>query len=1055
VLLRLLPNGAEGLAVGFKSPDRKKFDQLLAAKRAREDPGTDIIQEFGAGLATGFKRDPFVAAAIKGLRGIDGADPDGLTELERRVQNTTAAQAGRIIGEFGPGLLFGVGAYGGGFLAGRAAIRAIAKKAGMRDAVRASLKGIGRPITRSELSAGAIKPQRGFLKTSLDRTARKADDVPGVRSPIQGTPLVQAAAERTGAASGIGSFVSAQELARGKSPSEALKTGGLAAALSLGIDTALVGGTRLLFRGSRSVDVAAIKKNAEQKAVNIKRQQQIDRESTNIQKITDKLRGVLKVDNQQRELEFFHGARAARSKEILATPEAKDLVRTLRAAKSRKRAAELVQESEGVNPYLGQGPGSAPTPMARLLNRVDKTGGLRAAWTKLVVAPERGFGAEGEAANKFFTVLKNELTASIKEEEILLSTFSNWGKVVMRAIGTTPREFRRGTGRNLDIAHEWERIGGGPEAVKKLMQSWGRSADDAEQVIAAFENREALDKSIYLVRGKGIGAQFEMDLEKAGVGRWLTHASRDIPIDEQVKEMVKSGNFTEAQAYKLVRARGSHMDPTPVSPEGIQTNGPVRNGPLEYNRVETGTTRDKIQRGLPLNPNVWDSGYETARSAVRRIHTDPILGGAVNTEKGRVLGGSVDDIVALVEAEGGSGIKVRATIDALAGRTYYDESMRKWASALTSIQTAAKLPMAFLGNSTQAVLTTTWLGYKASLSGMFKLANKEQRVHLQQAMNLHEHIVQALGHSLDQEGLVLTSLEKFADYVLRFTGFSAIESFNRIHGAAATQAMIRDRLARGSADKLRGIRLDTTRRMFGDIGLDFDGMVLQLREEGPEAFFRNQRYLDQEFNAMIQGAQKTQFFPGPTRTPPMWKHPLARTMLQFKTFAVGQSRLIRDAVLTEYAHGNMAPLATYLSAAPIAGEFVGDAKALIRNKDRPESGILRGLHNLSYIGGLGFVTDVYQVAQWGKMESIVLGPTFSDFFQFSEYTLTGEWDQLRKMAQRQPIVQLGGFLSGSVGETAGLLAEYIDFYSGDDDTTTRIDIGQRLTDRIQNKGGGR
>jgi hypothetical protein len=245
--------------------------------------------------------------------------------------------------------------------------------------------------------------------------------------------------------------------------------------------------------------------------------------------------------------------------------------------------------------------------------------------------------------------------------------------------------------------------------------------------------------------------------------------------------------------------------------------------------------------------------------------------------------------------------------------------------------------------------------------------------------------------------------------------------------------------------------LDTSRKMFGEIGLDYDGMVKQLRDVGPEAFFQNPQFLKQEFNGMIQGAQKTQFFPGPTRTPALWKHPLARTMLQFKTFSVGQSRLMRDAVLTEYANGNMAPLATYLSAAPVAGEFVGDARAFIKGKDRNDEGIMRGLNNLSYIGGLGFVTDLYQVAQWGKLEGAILGPAFSDLIQIGEFTLTGEWDQMRKMAQRQPISQMGSFLTGSAVETVGLLAEYVDFWSEGDDTSTTIDIGQRLTERVQNK----
>ena len=1038
--------------MAFSTPSKGKVDEIRAARKTASASSISGVEAFATGLGEGLEQDPFIGFAIKGLRSLEGADPKGVKELEDRISGSTAAQAGRLIGEYGPTLLFGLGAYGGGFAAGRAGVQALAKQVALKDAVRTSLKGIGKGVSRSELSGG-LQPARGVIKKSLDRTARKVSDRAGVRAEIQGTPGIQAAAERTGASLGIGSMVTGQELARGKSPTEALKVGAMAAAFTLGVDAALVGGTRALFRSSRSVDITAIKKNAAKKGMLRRAQDLVDREGSKVAKIRKKLTDVLDTDQQQRELEFFHGTRAARNKEILKTPEAQDLVRQLRATKSRKLARQGDLEREGVAPYLGQGPGSTPTPMGRLLNRLDDKGDVRAALTKLLIAPESQFGAHGEYANKFFTGLKRALVNSNSEEQTLEVIYSGWGKSIMRATGITSKEFKQGTGKNLDLAHAWEMVDGGPKGVQDLMKSWGRSSAEAEEVIAIFEAREALEKSIYLVRGKKIGAKLPMDLEQAGVGRWITHSSREIDTKEMVKEMVKSGNYTEADAYALIRARGSHMDPPPVDIAGIQTNQPVRNGPLEFNRVETGTTRDKIQRGIPLNPNVWDAGYQTARSAVRRIHTDPILGGAVNTEKGRVMGGSVDDIVALVEAEGGSGVKVRAIIEAMTGRTYYGESMRKWATAFTSIETAAKLPMAFLANATQPVLTTTWLGYKASLKGMFKIANKEDRVALAQAMNVHEHIGQALGHSLDQEGLALSSLEKLADYTLRFTGFTKIEKFNRIHGAAATQAMVRDRLARGSEDLLRGIRLDSSRKMFGEIGLDFDGMVMKLKDHkgAPEAFFKDPEYLKQEFNAMIQGAQKTQFFPGPTRTPALWKHPLARTMLQFKTFAVGQSRLIRDAVLTEYANGNMAPLATYLSAAPIAGEFVGDARAWIKGKDRSDSGMMRGLHNMSYIGGLGIVSDLFGAAQYHGLQSSFMGPGFSDLFSISEYMLTGEFGELRKMAQRQPAYQMGAFLMGKSAETATVLGEYLDSVGSDGESKTTIDLGQLLTNRVQNK----
>jgi hypothetical protein len=377
--------------------------------------------------------------------------------------------------------------------------------------------------------------------------------------------------------------------------------------------------------------------------------------------------------------------------------------------------------------------------------------------------------------------------------------------------------------------------------------------------------------------------------------------------------------------------------------------------------------------------------------------------------------------------------------------------MRKMATALTSFQVAAKLPMAFLANASQLTLTTTWLGLRNSMRGAAAITNKARRQELTQSMALHNHILKAMGRSMDDEGLALTSLEKVADLTLRFTGFNSIEKFNRIHGAAATQAMIRDRLARGWQGRLRGTRLDTARRMFGDIGLDFDVLVRDMGEMGVEGFLKSPNFLKMEANAMIQGAQKTQFFPGPTRTPAIWKHPLARTFLQFKTFAVGQSRFVRDAILTEYGHGNIAPLATYLSMAPIAGELVGDARSLITGRDRSRQGIDRALENMSYVGGLGLFTDVLGQAQWGNLEGVVLGPTFGNLFDITEATLSLEWQKMSRLFQNQPAFQMTKFLVGAGAETADEVLEYLDSVESEGSEPTVIDVGERLTERVRNK----
>ena len=1016
--------------------------------RADQDgESSGILADFGGGLVEGFQEDPFVALAIKSIGAIKGIDPNGFEELKRRTKGSTAAQTGRFIGEHGPGLLFGLATYGAGFFAGRAAIQGIAKKVALQDA------------TRTALGTAARTAERKGVRSQLDRVARKSLDRPGVAAQVQGTPVLQAAAERGGAALGIGTGEGTRELARGKSPTEALKTAAIVTALSAGLDTALVGGARLLFPRARTVDIAQhranfLKKNTEGVSPRDKVVDIVSAQTKKIDEINTELRTVLKTDLQQIELEIEGGlSNAGRLRKILGGKDAEaervqDLLRTKRAAKTTRKEFERILETEGTVPYVGSGPGTYVGPFGRQLDKMDPTGRMRSNW---FTAPEALFGTLGSAANRFLTPIKQALIRSEAQERAVQATFSLTSNAMRRLVGASEREWKKGFGKNLDMAHAWESKG--EAGVREYMESIGRGSK-TEEAIALWKTRSDSDWQLFQVQGRKIGGKPPADLRELGVAKWITHGSRDVDADTLIAQMVKDKRFTgtELEAREIVRSRGAHLDPDLTSLEGIRTNDPVRNGPLDFNRAGRGTTRDKLDAGLPLNPNVWDSGFQAQRSAVRRINLDPILGGAVNTEKGRLLGGTIDDMVAAVQAEGHNGAKFRTIIDSMVGRTYYNESMRKWATAATSLQVASKLPMAFLANASQPILTATWLGMKPAIKGALALTSKARRQEFSQAMAVHEHIIRGIGRSMDDEGLALSSFEKVADWTLRWTQFNRIERFNRIHGAAATQVMVRDRLARGFHDRLRGTRLDSTRKMFGEIGLDFDVLVRDMREMTPGVFFKSEKFLAMEGNALIQGAQKTQFFPGATRTPAMWRHPLARTLLQFKTFAVGQSRFMRDAVLTEYSNGNVAPLATYLSAAPIAGELVGDARALISGKTRTTNGIARGLENMSYIGGLGLFTDILGQARWGNLEGVLLGPTFGDLLQISEALLSQDMNAIRRIGQNQPAYKMTGFLMGATAGTAETILEYLDSIDSDDDSAvTRVDVGERLTERIRGK----
>jgi hypothetical protein len=113
---------------------------------------------------------------------------------------------------------------------------------------------------------------------------------------------------------------------------------------------------------------------------------------------------------------------------------------------------------------------------------------------------------------------------------------------------------------------------------------------------------------------------------------------------------------------------------------------------------------------------------------------------------------------------------------------------------------------------------------------------------------------------------------------------------------------------------------------------------------------------------------------------------------------------------------------------------------------------MRGLNNISYVGGMGLLTDAIGQARWGKAEGFFLGPTISDLIGLGEALAQGEMDEIRKMGERQAAFRLTSFLMGVGATTAEIVLEYLDSVGGEDaGSTTRVDVGQRLTDRINQK----
>jgi len=173
-------------------------------------------------------------------------------------------------------------------------------------------------------------------------------------------------------------------------------------------------------------------------------------------------------------------------------------------------------------------------------------------------------------------------------------------------------------------------------------------------------------------------------------------------------------------------------------------------------------------------------------------------------------------------------------------------------------------------------------------------------------------------------------------------------------------------------------------------------------------------------------------------------------MFQFKSFALGQTRFLKDAVLAEAANGNLIPLATFLSISPITGELVADAKALIKGKDRGSDGIVRLLENLSSVGGFGLFTDGLSAARWGDLEGFMLGPTFGDFFGYSEFMLQGNTQGILNKGMKTPAFTVTRALLGGAWMTGDAITDYVDGL-GESSFEEPDDFQSLIFDRIQQK----
>lgn len=1008
-----------------------------------DSPGIPFSSAVVGGLVVGASRDPIIGTAFKAIDKLIPGVTEFIRSIERETEGSTVAEVSAKFGEFAPLL---VGATG---------------------AARLGAKGA------SFLLSGAGRS--GILGREIGKNlAKRAADQAGVGAAAQtvGSGL-ERGAQFAGTQLGQSSFFGAETLLETGDIGEAAKSAGIALAIGSFAEGALIGGGKLLTG----------------RATPINRQEQLAKFTKKVARTTTDEKGRTTTEFLSPKDIIDRGLTESRAKlkgfsdkifKLLGGPEQmRQFLRTktvpefdlrLKAAglptlgaKRIKRLADLkvqraealtaknsllfTKKSKGVLTFVRDSPYN-PEGIQEMLTKMG---------IKMTSAPESFFGKFGATAAKFFGRVEDAEIQSVLVGEFNRHLVNELETQAMRGLGMSAKNARN---RGLrKAAHEWEKVGGGSEAVRIHVMKLGRSREQADKVVDAFEQLDGMTSAIHK-RLEGIGGLPALDFNELRVGKFLTHASENLTKRESVRRL-KLGGFSDEEASAIVeRAEMAGLrKPLGDVPESVRSavrRGPGNMGFVDFRRVRPGTLDDQFKAGIPVMQNPFDGARHIMTAGERRIQYANAVG---------PNGETIEQVAKAVGLEGGDGVLFQNLVDSMLDAGHHTKTMARFARNITSVQIAAKLPLAVIPNFTQSINTAMVFGsgnllraFFANIGGGGASITKKE---VAKSVGIFgDTTVRAMTRAFADDGANLSGAEKLASFVLKYSGFSWTERMNRMLAGYAGHFIARDTIARGIAGRLRGTSLDRSRRIMTDLGLDLDDIVRKVKAQG-DRYFQSAEWKGApgefaaglETRAIFRAAQKTQFIPSRLRKPTMWSHPIGRVLTQFKTFAISQGRLLRDSVLAEAAIGNMRPLAHFVAIAPVAGEAIIDVRSLITLRERPDAEdnlVVRAFNDISAIGGFGIAMDMATSARFGGGLEALLGPTASDANRFATAFFNGSVPGVLGQLEKQPIVRAVTGLMG-VGAVA-LTMKAMELYLEEDDK----DIGDiptleefRLNERSQ------
>jgi len=441
------------------------------------------------------------------------------------------------------------------------------------------------------------------------------------------------------------------------------------------------------------------------------------------------------------------------------------------------------------------------------------------------------------------------------------------------------------------------------------------------------------------------------------------------------------------------QARAVHEIQTQMSQQR-GTNVALSEAQDAFNRMRMNSRREyghlEIARHFSLSDIERDAVVAHARymeGALKRLNEAEFLGNRMEVAKGLVaaVGQETNDDMATYMA--------RTYIEKVTGKNLLGDNTNPLGSVISgqlrTIQSGLKLGQAVIANSGQSVITDMLVGHSNLVKGFRDTLTKGGK-----------EFGALAGATLGQtqrDMMETTGRGNFASAVLKYTGFTRVEQFNRMLAANAGKAFLHelvDKLRVGNPNQLNEIKRHLLK-------MDIDPMSIVAKNY--------QVGLDEELKAARSVISRTQFKVRPQDLPLFWSGPWGSLVTQFSSFGFKAGKAIKDELVKEAARGNFKPLARMLLVAPVAGEIIRDVQSITKGKggERPDNVVERVADNIAGVGAWGLYYDAYQAASMGELGASrrLLGPTLSDVANLGSAAFTGDLPRLgRGLAQNVPVI---------------------------------------------------